>query len=369
MDTTLRHFFYLLRAGLWEQDPGIPAEEPIDFEALSKVAEEQSVVGVVAAGIEHLKGREMRASELRDFLDTVIYLDKRNVSMDAFVGELFQRLEGAGIRALLVKGQGVAQCYERPLLRMSGDIDLLLDADNYLKAKAFLCPHADEVSEEQVDRMHQGMHIGPWKLELHGTMRTSLPAHVNTIIDRVQKDCVEGNVRIWRNGNVDIPLPEPVDDAVLIFTHFLNHFYIGGLGVRQVCDWCRLLWTYRESLDLYRLEKLVRQAGLLSEWKAFGAYAVDYLGMPAEAMPMYDASLQWKRKARRISTFLLEKGNFGHNRDRSYYTKYPYLVYKAISLWGHIYDSFKRFWIFPLDSLRVFWLILVGGAKAVAEGR
>lgn len=369
MDVALKQFLALLRAGLWEQSAGIASDEPMDFKALYRLAEEQSALGLVAAGLEHLEGRVVPPSELRDFLETVMYLDKRNVSMDAFVGELFRRLDGAGIRALLVKGQGVAQCYERPHGRMSGDVDLLLDADNYLKAKAFLTPVATKVDEEQVDRKHLGMRIGPWKVELHGTMWTSLPARVDAVIDRVQQDCMDGHVRLWRNGDIDIPLPAPTEDAVLIFTHFLAHFFYGGIGLRQVCDWCRLLWTYRDSIDRARIEELVLQAGIISELKAFAAYAVDYLGMPAEAMPMYDASPKWRRKAQRISAFLMEKGNLGHNRDKSYYTKYPYLVYKAISLWGHIRDTFKRFWIFPLDSVRVFRRTLVGGARTVVEGK
>ena len=369
MDTTLHHFFSLLRAGLWELDPGIPAGESIDFEALFKVAEKQSVLGVVTAGIEHLEGREVSKYEVKDFMWQVIYLDDRNASMNAFIADLFKRLEGEGIRAMLVKGQGIAQCSERPMWRESGDIDLLLDADNYLKAKAFLCPLAEKVSEEQVGKKHLGMHLGPWHLELHGTMRTGLPARANAVIDRVQQDCMDGNVRLWRNGDTDIPLPGPTNDALLIFTHFLTHFFYGGIGLRQVCDWCRLLWTYRDSIDRGRLEDLVCQSGLVSEWKAFAAYAVDNLGLPAEAMPLYDASAKWRRKARRIHSFIMETGNFGHNRDKSYYSKYPYLVYKAISLWGHIRDFFKRLMIFPMDSLRVFGLTLVGGVKAVAEGK
>lgn len=367
--TSYHHFFSLLRAGLWEQNPGIPAEEPIDFEALYKVAEEQSVLGVVTAGIEHLEGRQVSKYEVKDFMWQVITVDNRNVSMNAFIADLFRRLEGEGIRALLVKGQGIAQCYERPMWRMAGDIDLLLDADNYRKAEAFLCPLAEKVSKEGVYRKHLSMYLGPWHLELHGTMRVWLPARVNAVIDRVQQDCMDGNIRLWRNGDTDIPLPGPTNDAMLIFTHFLGHFFNGGIGLRQVCDWCRLLWTYRDSIDRARLEDLVRQSGLVSEWKAFAAFAVDNLGLPVEAMPLYDPSPVWQRKARRIHSFIMETGNFGHNRDKSYYKKYPYLVYKAISLWGHIRDFFKRLMIFPLDSLRVFGLTLVGGVKAVAEGK
>mgnify|MGYP007016824113 CR=1 FL=1 len=33
--------------------------------------------------------------------------------------------------------------------------------------------------------------------------------------------------------------------------------------------------------------------GLMSEWKAFGAYAVEFLGMPVEALPLYSADAKW----------------------------------------------------------------------------
>lgn len=35
------------------------------------------------------------------------------------------------------------------------------------------------------------------------------------------------------------------------------------------------------------LEARLNEMGLVSVWKAFGAFAVEYLGMPGEAMPLY----------------------------------------------------------------------------------
>ncbi len=49
--------------------------------------------------------------------------------------------------------------------------------------------------------------------------------------------------------------------------------------------------------------------GLMSEWKAFAALLVDYLGMPVEALPVYDPDRKWSRKASRILSFVLETGN------------------------------------------------------------
>lgn len=41
-------------------------------------------------------------------MPTVISLENRNLAMNAFIADLFQKMEAAGIKALLVKGQGIA---------------------------------------------------------------------------------------------------------------------------------------------------------------------------------------------------------------------------------------------------------------------
>ena len=52
--TTQQAFFALLRAGLWEKDVRLVPYGEIDFSAILDLAEEQSVVGLLAAGIEHV---------------------------------------------------------------------------------------------------------------------------------------------------------------------------------------------------------------------------------------------------------------------------------------------------------------------------
>lgn len=108
--------------------------------------------------------------------------------------------------------------------------------------------------------------------------------------------------------------------------------------------------------------------GLVGEWKAFAAFAVEYLGMPVEAMPLYDESMKWKRKARKICNYVMKAGNFGHNRDMSYYNKYPYLVRKFVSFSRRVNDTVKNATIFPLDSLRFFFTIMFNGVRSVIRG-
>lgn len=158
------------------------------------------------------------------------------------------------------------------------------------------------------------------------------------------------------------------NDAFYVFTHFLQHFYKGGVGLRQICDWCRLLWTCRDKLESQSLRSRIHRAGLTSEWKAFGAFAVKYLGMPTEAMPFYSADSGWMRKADKICSFILEVGNMGHNRDSSFFRKYPYVIRKACSLGRRISDLCHHARIFPLDSARFSFAIMVNGIKSALRG-
>ena len=362
-------FFALLRAGLWEKSVRLLPFEPIDFDAVYKVADEQSVVGLIAAGLEHVEDRKVTKPEAVPFLKKVYSLESRNASMNSFIEKTLSEMSAHGIYALLVKGQGIAQCYERPQWRSSGDIDFFFDEENYEKAKSFFSKEVDSPEPEGLYAKHLGLHIDAWTVELHGTLRGGLSARVDKGIDHIQSDTfLNGHVRSWLNGGTEVFLPSPDNDAVFVFTHFLKHFYKGGIGLRQICDWCRLLWTYRDTIDGVLLEKRLRQMKLMSEWKAFAAFAVHSLGMQAEAMPLYDSNPRWSRKASRIQSFILEVGNFGQNRDLSYYNKYPYLVRKTISFGQRCGDLFRHMLIFPLDSMRFFPSIVFQGVRSAVRG-
>ena len=141
---------------------------------------------------------------------------------------------------------------------------------------------------------------------------------------------------------------------IFLFTHILSHFYIEGIGLRQICDWCRFLWTYRDKLDCGLLEQRLRAMGLLNEWRAFAAMAIDWLGMPAEAMPLYCDSVRLLRKGDGILAFVLECGNFGRNRRGGVEPAKSYFGRKARSLWRKVRDFSRHMRLFPWDSLRFF---------------
>lgn len=367
-DNTIETFFALVRGGLWETEVKLSSYGEIDYETILRIAQEQSVVGLVAAGLEHVTDVKIPQVLALQFAGETIQLEKRNSGMNLFIADLVTKMRRAGIYTLLVKGQGVAQCYERPLWRACGDIDFFLSEDNYKKAKEILLPMSSS-SEKDLGGKHLEMIIDNWVVELHGWLRCGISSRMNKVLDDVKRQTIyEGIVRSWINNGVQIFMLGKENDAFYVFTHFLNHFYKGGIGIRQICDWCRLLWSFRESLTVSVIENRIRKAGLMSEWKAFAAFAVKYLRMPCEAVPLYSSSVKWGKKADRICSFILKVGNLGHKRDMSYYNKYPYLIRKSYSLGRRILDLYSHARIFPIDSLSFFPYIILTGIKTVSRG-
>ena len=306
MDENIDAFIALLRAGLWEKDALLSVNNKIDYNVVLRFAEQQSVVGLVAAGIEHIKDKKVPQEIVLQFVGQAIQLEQRNQAMNAFISGLVAKMRNSEIYTLLVKGQGVAQRYERPLWRVSGDVDFLLSNSNYKKAKNFLLPLSSRNKHEERYSQHLGMTIEGWYVEIHGSLRTGLSTRVDKTIDEVQNDVFYGgNVRSWNNDGTTIFLPAPDNDVFFVFTHFIKHFYKEGMNLRQICDWCRLLWTYRYDVKPDVLEERLRKAGLMEEWKAFATLAVDYLGMPKEAMPLNDESKRWSKKAKNILNLIV----------------------------------------------------------------
>lgn len=367
-DTTLIAFFALIRAGLWEHNVRtFPAGE-IDYDALFQLAMEQAVIGLAAAGIEDLERDRIPQSVRRSFLQQVLVLESKNQQMNKVIIDLMDTFSDAGITACLVKGLGIAQCYNRPAWRAIGDVDLMLDSENYEKAKSVLECWAGQAGTEGCGK-HFEVHPDPFEIEIHGSFYTGLHPELDVRLDVLKEEAFAR--KAFRPWDVDpqILLLAPEYDVIYVFSHILHHFFQGGIGLRQLCDWCRLLWTFHASFDCAALEWRLRYLGLLSEWKVFGAFAVTYLGMPAYAMPLYDVRHSYRRKTRLLLNYILEVGNFGHNRDISYYRRYPYLIRKGISLCRKSGDFLRHARLFPRDSILFLFHFLHKGIKAVAEGR
>lgn len=365
LDYNQKIFFELLKAGLFpvHGERGMVHDslfKNVDWEKVYLLAQEQSVQGVVLSGLEELKakGIELNVPKvlLLQWIGEVQMIEQRNKEMNVFVADLIEKLRKEDIYAILVKGQGIAQCYEKPLWRSSGDIDLLLSDSNYDRAKEVLLPLSSDIEQEFAHFKHLGMTIKGWVVELHGTLHSRLSRRVDKMVDKMQGNVFfGGNVRLWDNNGTQVFISATNEDVIFVFTHILHHFYIEGVGLRQICDWCRLLYTYRDSLNYGLLESRIQEAGLMSEWKAFYNLASRYLGMPDLGGSLMACDSQFDKMADRIMAFVMETGNFGHNRHNA--------EGKLRSLWHKTKDFARHAQVFPLDSIKFYFHFVGDGIK------
>lgn len=360
-------FLALLREGLWESgNPGIQIDRNTDWQVVYRLATEQSVLGLVLAGLEHSDVKPPQTLLLQ-WIGEVQVVEQRNKEMNVFVVDLIEKLWKADIYALLVKGQGIAQCYEKPLWRCSGDVDLLLSESNYYEAQRYLdavtCTAGKE-SRKNKEQLHLEYTIEGWLVELHGTMHANLSRRMDRVIDDAQHNVFyKGEVRSWINRGSTIFLPSSNNDVIFVFIHILQHFFQGGIGLRQICDLSRLLCTFRDEIDSKQLQGRLKKMGTMTEWKAFASLMVDRLGMPEDSMPLYDKS--FKKKGEHVLDYILYTGNFGRSVDLSYQREYKGIMRKALTFWKQVKDSMRLAQIFPYDVLKFLIKYFFNGLFAI----
>ena len=361
-------FFALLRAGLWNEVPERASfAGGADWEALHDLAFRQTVVPLVTDGINRLP-KELLPAEperLDPFLGDLMATSNRNRVLDAFIPKLFDAL--AGIPVVLVKGQALAQDYPDPERRQPGDIDLLLLPSSYEAAKEILLPKATTVLDEEKEIWHQGMRFRSIEVEIHGCISTLMSRKLDRKLAALLEEQFDGRpfpaVSI---GGAEIPVPDADCNAVYIFVHFLQHYWSGGVGLRQLVDWMTFVSVHKRDIHPVVLEVRLQDLGLLRLWKVFTGFAQEYLGCPVEKLPL--AAAPDSGKNARIWRYIRRCGNFGKNVDRSRGEE-SYLVRKVHSLWRLVVaDRLRHFRVFPQESVRFFLGAFGYGLQRLAKG-
>lgn len=84
-ESNTQAFFELLRAGLWEKEARLSEYDSIDYAAIMQMAEEQSVVGLITAGLEQVKDVKIPQAMLLKFVGATLQIEQRYKAMNEFV--------------------------------------------------------------------------------------------------------------------------------------------------------------------------------------------------------------------------------------------------------------------------------------------
>lgn len=357
----------LIRKGLWNTVPVIP-DGFKDWKGVVKVAQSQSVLGIVGYAVLGKDFKDDIPQELKDKLR--MYLMRNAVVSNALEVALVQvvsTLREQGIASVLLKGQGNATYYPFPEMRQCGDIDLYIGQTNYGKAYDTLKLIATDIDDKKALTRGKHFHMGLGKVrfDIHRFSGLyTLGRYNRKYQEESDKGLTDRLVEIpFRDTSVMTPSDE--FNAYYIFNHLFNHFMTTGIGLRHLCDLMLFLHCKAGALDLVELKRILVKMDMLYPWQVFGKVLVKYLGMNADEFPFYVELTN--RKAEKVLAHILKEGNFG--RDTDYYKRKQgsYLRRKFNSLKWYCTRSFNLFVLFPKQSLRNMLNMMALGALIVTR--
>lgn len=320
MNKTLQALFALLQAGLWGRfDEAAASAFPLsagEWERVFTLARQQTVTGIAFRGLDFLP--EEAAPPMGIMAKWMAHADRieqSNRVMNETVAKLYVHFASAGVEAVLQKGQGVAAMYPEPLLRECGDIDLYFPGHDGVSDP--LAGIDGAVRERQPD--------DSWVYVVDGIIvehHTDLLDIQSPRAKRYVKRLIEekGFEKVVTGNGVEVLVPAPEVNLLLLSSHILKHAFGVGIGLRQFCDYA-VAWRYYEGrVNELEMREIWKRAGLAKWQELLDAFFVKKTGVLLDIVlkggnfGVYSKdreNVSRARWARKVQTFKALMGNLG----------------------------------------------------------
>ena len=371
MNRSQTQFLELLRAGLW----GVPANADdfrpgsVDWRAVLRIAKEQTMMVVVTDGIETLPRELWPPKEVMMKLAMMrVKTSQAHQLLNSTIAQIVAALEAEGVHSVLLKGQGIAQNYRRPESRTCGDIDLYTGLGGYTRAYEIIeALHEGRPHKEAAECTHH-LHtdLNGVEVEIHRQTSFLHGKRMDANFQEWSKQSLDelfGSeaLEMWDNGGTAVALAPATYNAFFILHHAVRHMTTEGVGFRQICDWVMLLHRCHSQVEVQLLSRKLKELRMERIWAEFGRLAVNYLGLPADELPLAPANLAPTCRTHKLLQHIFISGNFGrfdaNGRDHS---QVPYLVRKWRSFTFQSTRLVKLFRLFPGYSAAYMWYWFTG---------
>lgn len=312
-------FFELLQVATGNRDSlsVTPSEE--EWYELYAMSKKQAMVGIVFCSFDRLPEVQRPPIDLlMRWFSAVQKIKKRNAEVDRKSIAVANRFLRAGFKALILKGQGVAQYYTHGEYRTSGDIDIWIDGERTTLVKFI---HQYSPISKIVYHNISISPIGGTEVEVHFT--PSWMNHYSTnkklqdFFMRYKPSLLvsDENIDFSEKEGIHykkLPVPSLEFNRVYILVHIYRHLFGEGIGLRQLMDYYHVLcqgFTEEERKETVKILKSLKMTKFTG--------AVMYVLQTVFGMQEKFMLLPPNEKE---GSILLEEimlaGNFGHFDER-----------------------------------------------------
>ena len=264
MSTVNKLFLQALKASL--QNEKVQWEQEIsqsDWKGLFKMAEEQHVLPMIYEAVYSCPAmKKLEQGEIQLYKRSVIQsVMLQSLRTEEFL-KLYKQFGEEEIRPLIVKGLICRNLYPNPDYRVSGDEDILIEEEDFLKFHECVLrkgmqltnPEQDIIADYEVAYSKMG---SPIYIEAHKSLfppNSEAYGEVNRYFENIwmNKENVEiSGIKLWTLNSTD--------HLFYLICHAFKHFLHSGFGIRQVCDMVLFANEYGKEIDWLRILKQCRE--------------------------------------------------------------------------------------------------------------
>lgn len=342
------------------------------WNAIVELAEEQSIMGVALRGVQKLLSDKCPQRDLLlQWIGCYNAIEQQNEKVNAVLSKLVENLEECGIKPIVVKGQVVAQEYDEPLARQSGDIDVFIGKEDWNKVKRWIKDNRLDYSSHSAEKhieieyggvtveLHHHLNVFSseeanryWQNEIENKVTQILQIDAEKVISENLQNQRDKNIRYVEINGIKVRTLEVTDTLVYLMVHAHHHLLTEGVGLRQLMDMCLFVHNHFDELDLSLLHRHVVGIGHEKAFNAYMALLNKYLGLPKEQIP-FELDAQDYVYADKIMDEVWRGGNFGHKNNLKGVK--PGLLHSLNTARLVISHSIRFYRLAPAESRAYWW--------------
>lgn len=245
----------------------------------------------------------------------------KNIRVEFAHNEVHRILSDNSIPYVILKGVASASYYKEPMLRMMGDVDVLVRPDDIAKADKLL----KSIGFVTADDIHgDDMHIGYKRndgiaCELHRRIGWAPKNSVGDTVNKYLDDIFEKSFE-YKMSNGSCILPCKFHHGLILLLHTATHLTHEGVGLRHLCDWAVFVNDISNDEFVSLFEQPLKEMGLWRFAQLLTLCCVSHLGCDQKEWAGQDDN----NLIDSIVFDILNGGNFG-TKDTDRYNQIKYI--------------------------------------------
>lgn len=255
---------------------GNPLELPVeaDWDALLRESMAQAVFPTIFQTVQNSIPEETKKNWEKKFLQYTA----SNIRVSVAHANLHRLLTEHDIPYVILKGCASARYYPSPELRVLGDVDFLVGAEDLKRCSEILTDFGMRRTDDGTHRFHQEYICQNVVHELHWSLPGIPDADGEKIESRIGQFIAD---RVYIESTCGaFYVPDDFCHGLLLLLHTASHITSAGVGLRHLCDWIVFANGFTEEDFCSRFEGPLKEIGLWEFAKILTALGERFFGMP-----------------------------------------------------------------------------------------